>query len=56
MDKLRVGIFGSKFAVTLHNECYHCTNKVVIVAVAALDDLNRFYRSATEGRKIKVRW
>ncbi len=42
MDKLRVGIVGSKFAATLHAECYRRTDKVEIVAVAALDDLEGF--------------
>jgi predicted dehydrogenase len=42
MDKLRVGIVGSKFAATLHAECYRRNNKVEIVAVAALDDLQEF--------------
>ncbi|MHC4682358.1 MAG: hypothetical protein ACYTEK_27180 [Planctomycetota bacterium] len=37
MDKLRVGIVGSKFAATLHAECYRRNNKVEIVAVAALE-------------------
>ncbi len=73
MDKLRVCIVGSKFAATLHAECYRRTNKVVIVAVAALDDrmpkfgissagglvcmkvVEGFYRSATEGKTIKIK-
>ncbi len=42
MDKLRVGIVGSKFAATLHAECYRRNNKVETVAVAALDDLEEF--------------
>jgi predicted dehydrogenase len=42
MDKLRVGIVGSKFAAMLHAECYCRNNKVEIVAVAALDDLEAF--------------
>jgi len=42
MNKLRVGIVGSKFAAKLHAECYRRNNKVEIVAVAALDDLEEF--------------
>ena len=42
MDKLKIGIVGSKFAATLHAECYSRTDKVEIVAVAALDDLEGF--------------
>ncbi len=42
MNKLRVGIVGSKFAATLHAECYRRTGKVETVAVAALDDLEEF--------------
>ncbi|MHC4073157.1 MAG: Gfo/Idh/MocA family protein [Planctomycetota bacterium] len=42
MNKLRVGIVGSKFAATLHAECYRRNNKVETVAVTALDDLEEF--------------
>jgi predicted dehydrogenase len=42
MDQLRVGIVGSKFAASLHAECYHRTNKVEIVAATALDNLEEF--------------
>ena len=42
MKKLRVGIVGSKFAATLHAECYRRNNEVEMVAVAALDDLGEF--------------
>jgi len=42
MEKLRVGIVGSKFAATLHAGCYRRNDKVEIVAVAALDDLEEF--------------
>ncbi len=42
MDKLRVGIVGSKFAATLHAECYRRNDKVQMVAVAALDEVEQF--------------
>jgi predicted dehydrogenase len=42
MDKLRVGIVGSKFAATLHAECYRRNEKVQMVAVASLDEVERF--------------
>jgi len=42
MDKLRVGIVGSKFAATLHAECYRRNDKVQMVAAAALDDVEEF--------------
>lgn len=34
MDKLRVGIVGSKFAAALHAECYSRNDKVEMVAVS----------------------
>jgi len=42
MDKLRVAIVGSKFAATLHAECYRRNDKVETVAVAALDEVEQF--------------
>ncbi len=42
MDKLRVGIVGSKFAASLHAECYRRNDKVQMVAVAALDEVEPF--------------
>jgi hypothetical protein len=44
MDRLRVGIVGSKFAATLHAKCYRRNNKVEVVAVTALDDLEKFVK------------
>jgi len=42
MDKVRVGIVGSKFAATFHADCYGRNDKVEVVAVAALDNLEEF--------------
>lgn len=42
MDALRVGIVGSKFAASLHAECYRRNDKVKMVAVAALDEVQAF--------------
>ena len=42
MKRLRVGIVGSKFAATLHAECYRRNDNVEIIAAAALDDLEEF--------------
>ena len=42
MDKVRVGIVGSKFAATFHADCYSRNDKVEVVAVAALDNLKEF--------------
>ena len=44
MDRLRVGVVGSKFAATLHVKCYRRNNKVEVVAVAALDDQDEFVK------------
>ena len=42
MDKVRVGIVGSKFAASFHADCYRRNDKVEIVAVAAIDGLEAF--------------
>lgn len=42
MDKVRVGIVGSKFAANFHAECYSRNNKVEVVAAAAIDGLAEF--------------
>ena len=42
MDKLRVGIVGSKFAANLHAESYGRNNRVELAAVAALDGIDEF--------------
>ena len=42
MDKVKVGIVGSKFAATFHADCYSRNDKVEVVAVAALDNLKEF--------------
>jgi len=42
MDKVRVGIVGSKFAADFHADCYSRNDKVEVVAVAALDNLPEF--------------
>ncbi|MBN2410215.1 Gfo/Idh/MocA family oxidoreductase [candidate division KSB1 bacterium] len=42
MDKLKVGIVGSKFAAMLHAESYKRCPDVVIASVAAVDNLNEF--------------
>ena len=39
MDKVRVGIVGSKFAANFHCDSYSRNNKVELVAVAAIDNL-----------------
>ncbi len=38
-DKIRVGIVGSKFAADFHADSYARNDKVEIVAVAAIDNL-----------------
>jgi predicted dehydrogenase len=42
MDKVRIGIVGSKFAAGFHADSYSRNDKVQIVAVAALDNLPEF--------------
>ncbi|MCD6378137.1 MAG: Gfo/Idh/MocA family oxidoreductase [Planctomycetes bacterium] len=42
MDKVRVGIVGSKFAANFHADSYKRNDKVEIVAVAAIDALEEF--------------
>ena len=42
MDKLRVGIVGSKFAAGFHADCYGRSDKVEVVAAAAIDGLAEF--------------
>jgi len=42
MDKVRVGIVGSKFAAGFHADCYRRNDQVEIVAAAAIDGLEEF--------------
>ena len=42
MDKVRVGIVGSKFAAGFHADAYSRTDKIELVAVAAIDGLEEF--------------
>ncbi len=42
MDKVRIGIVGSKFAAGFHADAYSRNDKAEIVAVAALDGLEEF--------------
>jgi predicted dehydrogenase len=42
MDKVRVGIVGSKFAANFHADCYSRNDKVEVVAAAAIDGLAEF--------------
>jgi predicted dehydrogenase len=42
MDKVRVGIVGSRFAADFHADCYSRTDKAQMVAVAAIDNLPEF--------------
>ena len=42
MEKLKIGIVGSKFAAMLHAESYKRSPHVVMHAVAAIDNLNEF--------------
>ncbi len=44
MDKVRVGIIGSRFAAGLHAHAYHQLPHVEVVAVAAADNLENFSR------------
>jgi len=39
MEKLKVGIIGSKFAADFHADCYSRNDKAAIAAVAAIDNL-----------------
>jgi len=45
MDRLGVGIIGSKFAAGFHADCYRRNEKVELVAVAAIDALEEFARA-----------
>jgi predicted dehydrogenase len=40
MDKVRVGIVGSKFAADFHCDCYNRDPRVAVAAVAAIDNLD----------------
>ncbi len=42
MDKVKVGIVGSKFAAGFHADCYSRNEKAEVVAVAAIDNLGPF--------------
>ncbi len=42
MDKVKVGIVGSKFAASFHADSYARNSKVEVVAVAAIDGLEEF--------------
>ena len=42
MNKLKVGIVGSKFAATLHAESYKRSPNVNLHSVAAIDNLDEF--------------
>jgi len=42
MDRVNVGIVGSKFAAGFHADCYSRNEKVKMVAVAAIDNLEEF--------------
>jgi predicted dehydrogenase len=42
MEKLKIGIVGSKFAAMLHAESYKRSPSVVMHSVAAIDNLNEF--------------
>ncbi|KKL99914.1 hypothetical protein LCGC14_1809640, partial [marine sediment metagenome] len=42
MDKVRVGIIGSKFAAGFHADSYSRNDKVEVVAAAAIDGLEEF--------------
>ncbi len=45
MDKVRVGIVGSKFAAGFHADSYARDNRVEIIAVAAIDGLEEFSKA-----------
>jgi predicted dehydrogenase len=45
MDKVRVGIVGSKFAAGFHMDAYRRNPKVEVVAVAAIDGLEEFKKT-----------
>ena len=42
MEKLQIGIIGSKFAAMLHAESYKRCSSVVMHSIAAIDNLNEF--------------
>lgn len=42
MEKLKIGIIGSKFAAMLHAESYKRCSSVVMHSIAAIDNLNEF--------------
>ncbi len=42
MEKLKIGIVGSKFAAMLHAESYKRCSSVVMHSIAAIDNLNEF--------------
>jgi predicted dehydrogenase len=44
MDRLRVGIIGSRFAASLHLDAYRRLNYVDVIAAAAIDNLEEFGR------------
>ena len=44
MEKLRVGIVGSRFAAGLHAHAYHRLPHVEVVAASAIDNLENFCR------------
>lgn len=45
MDKVRVGIVGSKFAANFHADCYSRNDKAEVVAAAAIDGLEEFAKA-----------
>ena len=49
MDKVRVGIVGSRFAAMLHIHAYHALPHVEVLACAAIDNLKAFQKTHSQG-------
>ena len=55
MDKVRVGIVGSKFAADFHCDSYARYDKVEVVAVAAIDNLKEISEKWNEVARKKLK-